>query len=75
MKLPSPELYDGITLTNLGKYKSTEDGYTVKQVKNVICDKLDNVMQEISDILAFNGVSIQVEAHVRQKIKQIQGKQ
>lgn len=32
--MPEPALHLGITLSNRGKYKSTEDGYTAKQIQD-----------------------------------------
>lgn len=42
MKLPEPKLYEGITTTDLGKYKSTEDGYTADQMRQAIKDAYED---------------------------------
>jgi len=47
MKLPEPELFDGVTLGNNGKFKATVNGYTESQMRQAIKDATESQAAEI----------------------------
>ena len=49
------------------------DSYTEAQLKQAIKDVLEQAAQEATDAIAFNGGTVQMEAHVREAIRKMIG--
>ena len=64
-KLPEP--------VELNPASNSVMGYTEVQLKQAIKDVLEQAAQEATDAIAFNGGTVQMEAHVREAIRKMIG--
>ena len=66
-KLPEPDAHNP---EGAGAYF---DSYTETKLKQALKDVLEQAAQKATDAIAFNGGSVQMEAHVREAIRKMIG--
>ena len=79
MKLPEPTAWLELSQNSNSWFLSygynpkaeTQALYTEAQLKQALKDVLEQAAQEATDAIAFNGGTVQMEAHVREAIRKL----